>query len=83
MVRFWVLIISAVAVAAQTDLPTELTLSKALELALTNSAMIHNAMAELSQASGRTEQSRSPLLPQIGVAARQGYLTLNLPGFGI
>ena len=36
-----------------------------------------------SPTSRRDEQSRSALLPQVGVVARQGYLTLNLQGFGI
>ena len=69
--------------AEQTDLPRELTLSRALELALTNSTTIQTAMTQLNQATGRTEQSRSPLLPQINVGARQGYQTLNLAGAGI
>ena len=84
MTRFWLWVIPAVASAAQqTDLPAELTLRNALDLALANSTIIQTAMAQLGQASGRTEQFRSPLFPQIGVAAHQGYLTLNLPGFGI
>jgi outer membrane protein TolC len=84
MLRSWLLLILVVAAAAQqTDLPAELTLTKALDIALTNSTNIRTALAQLSQATGRNEQARSPLLPQINVGARQGYLTLNLPGFGI
>jgi len=85
MVRSCVLLLAVAAALAaqQTDLPKELTLTQAIEIALTNSTNIRTAMAQLSQASGRNEQARSPLLPQITVGARQGYQTLNLPGFGI
>ena len=74
---------ASVLVAQQVDLPAELTLSRALEIALTNSTNIRRAMSQLDQAAGRTEQSRSPLLPQVGVGARQGYLTVNLAGIGL
>jgi outer membrane protein len=40
-------------------------------------------MAQLGQVSGRTEQSRSSLLPNVWIGARQDYLTVNLLGLGI
>jgi outer membrane protein TolC len=84
MARFgWWLIPAVVIAAPQTDLPAQLTLRQALDLALTNSTIIGTALSELNQASGRTEQFRSPLLPQVNIGARQGYQTLNLKGFGI
>src|SRR5262249_28022401 len=87
MVRSCLLLVLPVAgvLTAQqtTDLPAELTLSKALDIALTNSTNIRRAIAELNQSTGQTQQARSPLLPQVGFNARQGYLTFNLPGSGI
>src|SRR5215471_19066095 len=87
MVRSCLLLIPAAVgmLTAQqvTDLPPELPLSKALDIALTNSTNIRRAMAELNQSTGRTEQSRSPLLPQVNFGARQGYLTINLAGTGL
>jgi outer membrane protein TolC len=71
MLRSWLSLIPVVAAAAQqTDLPAQLTLTKALDIALTNSTNIRTALAQLSQATGRSEQARSPLLPQINVGAR-------------
>ncbi len=64
-------------------LPAVLTLRQALDIALLNSSTLHEAQANLEQASGRYQVSRAALLPQVGVAARQGYLTVNLQGFGI
>jgi outer membrane protein len=69
--------------AAGPDLPAQLTLSQALNIALSNSTNIREALARLDQASGRYQQSRSALLPQLDVAARQNYQTLNLLGIGI
>jgi outer membrane protein TolC len=70
-------------VASAADLPGQLTLSEALNIALTNSTNIREAAARLDQASGRYQQSRSALLPQLGVVARQSYQTVNLLGIGI
>jgi outer membrane protein TolC len=67
----------------RTTLPAELTLRQALDIALANSSTIREAQANLEQASGRYQQARAALLPQIGVAARQGYETMNLQGFGV
>src|SRR6185437_4102143 len=69
--------------ADQPDLPKELTLSQALTIALTNSSTIRTAQSRLQQASGRTAQSHSVLLPQLDLNARQAYLTINLIGLGI
>jgi outer membrane protein len=86
MARSFLLLVPLAAgfLAAQpADLPAELTLSRALELALSNSTNIRKAMSQLDQATGGTEQARSPLLPQVNFGARQGYLTINLPGLGL
>jgi outer membrane protein TolC len=64
-------------------LPSQLNLSQALEIALANSTALKQAQANLDQAVGQYEQSRSVLLPQIDFNARQSYLTMNLQGIGI
>ena len=69
--------------AAGPDLPSQLTLSQALNIALSNSTNIREAMARLDQASGRSQQSRSALLPQVCIAIRQSFETENLIGIGI
>src|SRR5262249_9061835 len=66
---------------APISLPAELTLLQALDLALTNNNLLRAAQADFDQAIGRYEQSRSHLLPQVGVTARQGVQTVNLQGF--
>src|SRR5262245_35439622 len=80
-----VVVLTAPFVQAQNRpvLPANLTLRQALDIALLNSTTIREAQANLEQASGRYQQSRAELLPQVGVAARQGYETVNLQGFGI
>jgi outer membrane protein TolC len=82
---FLVLVLTATFASAQnrSTLPADLTLRQALDIALTNSTILREAQANLEQASGRYLQSRSLLLPQLYVAARQAYLTQNLQGFGI
>src|SRR5215831_1548138 len=75
---------SGVAMAQnQSTLPANLTLRQALDIAFANSSTLREARANLERASGRYQEARSALLPQVGVAARQGYLTQNLQGFGI
>src|SRR5215470_3322434 len=64
-------------------LPELLTLRQALDIALANSSTLREAKANLEQASGRYQVSRAALLPQVGVAARQGWETMNLQRFGI
>ena len=78
-----ILIATSVTAAEQADVPSNLTLSKALEIALTNNSNIRAAMARLDQSTGRYEQSRSPLLPQVNAGVRQNYQTVNLIGIGI
>src|SRR3954467_13148790 len=83
-VCFFFALAAAVAGAAERPtLPSEFTLSQALEIALANSTAIRTAMSQLEQASGQYLQTRSPLLPQLGVRARQDYMTTNLVGLGI
>ena len=74
---------AALAAAAGPDIPAQLTLSQALNIALSNSALIREAMAQLDQNSGRYQQSRSNLLPQLYLAARQSFETESLLGIGI
>jgi outer membrane protein TolC len=69
--------------ADQPNLPPELTVSQALNIALSNSTTLRTAQAQLQQASGRYQQARAPLLPQLEVGARQSYQTINLIGMGI
>jgi outer membrane protein len=80
----WLLLPAALAAAAdRPDLPPNLTLNQALAIALANSTVIRDAMAALDQATGRTTQSRSPLLPQIDIGMRQNLQTVSLTGMGI
>jgi outer membrane protein TolC len=69
--------------ASCADLPAQLTLSEALNIALTNSTVLREAMAHLDETSGQYLQSRSALLPQVGIFARQSIQTISLQGFGI
>ena len=65
------------------SVPNPLTLSQAVTIALANNSIIRTAQSRLDQASGRYDQSRAVLLPQIEGFARQAYLTMNLRGLGI
>jgi outer membrane protein TolC len=69
--------------ASAADIPPQLTLSEALNIALTNSTVLREAMAQLDQTSGQYLQSRSALLPQLGFFARQSIQTISLQGLGI
>ena len=83
MTRFSVLLVFATifgTAAEPPKLPAELTLAQALNIALQNSTNIRTAMAQLDQASGRYEQPRSPLIPQLDINAHEDYLTVNLAG---
>jgi len=80
---FFVLTLVLTGDAAGADLPAQLTLPQALNLALTNSTVLREALAQLEQTSGQYLQSRSALLPQVGVFARQSIQTISLQGFGI
>ena len=79
----FVLVTALAAAQAGSGLPAELTLAQALTIALSNSTNIREALARLDQASGRYQQSRSVLLPQLDVSARQNFQTVNLIGIGI
>jgi len=76
-------VVMLVAMATAQELPKQLSLSDAIKIALSNNSVIRTAQARLEQASGRTIQSRSLLLPQVDLHARQSYLTINLIGLGI
>src|SRR5262249_40261718 len=82
---FLILTVTATFARAQNraTLPAELTLRQALDIALANSSALQEARANLERSSGQYEQARSVLLPQLGVAARQAYLTQNVQGFGL
>lgn len=69
--------------ADEQDLPKQLTLSQAITIALANNSILRAVQSRLEQASGRYTQSRSSLLPQLELNARQSYLTINLIGLGI
>jgi outer membrane protein TolC len=69
--------------SSQQSLPSPLTLSQAVTIALTNSSVLRTAQSRLEQATGRSAQSRSVLLPQVEGNAWQAYMTINLKGLGI
>jgi outer membrane protein TolC len=69
--------------SSQPNLPNPLTLSQAITIALTNNSILRTAQSRLDQASGRYQQSRAVMLPQIEGFARQAYLTMDLRGLGI
>jgi outer membrane protein TolC len=79
----FLLLTAAWSIAYAVDIPTQLTLSEALTIALTNSTVLREAKAQLDQSSGQYLQSRSALLPQLGVFTRQSIQTISLQGFGI
>src|SRR5215468_12492577 len=77
------IVVVAWTLAYAADLPPQLTLPQALNIALTNSTILREAMAQLDQTSGQYLQSRSALLPQVGVFARQSIQTISLQGLGL
>jgi outer membrane protein len=79
----FLVVTAAWTLASGADLPAQLTLPQALNIALTNSTVLREAMAQLDQTSGQYLQSRSALLPQVGVFARQSIQTISLQGLGI
>jgi len=62
--------------------PAQLTLSTAIDLALTNNLATLLAQEQKRAAAGVTEQARSTLLPNISGAAYQANVTLNLAALG-
>ena len=69
--------------ASDQNLPNPLTLSQAVAIALANNSTIRTAQSRLDQASGRYDQSRAVLLPQVDAFAYQAWMTMNLRGLGI
>jgi hypothetical protein len=69
--------------ASAADIPPQLTLSEALNIALANSTVLREAIAQLDQTWGRHLPSRSALLPKLGMFARQSVQTISLQGRGI
>lgn len=67
----------------QKTMPGSLTLSQALNMALSNNTIVRGAQSRLAQATGRYAQSRGVLLPQLEARAYQAYMTVNLQGIGI
>jgi len=78
-----VFILTVTLAKAAPNLPPQLTLSQALNIALSNNSNIREALARLDEASGRYQQSRSALLPQLGIAVRQSFQTVDLVGIGV
>lgn len=83
----WLLILTLSVTVAEAqvspNLPSQLTLAQALEIAHLNSPNVRQAQANFDQAVGRYEQARSVLLPQVDFGVRQSYLTMNFQGIGI
>ena len=79
------LILATTIVIAQerAPLPSELSLAAALRIALINSTVLQTAQANLDKATGLSKQSKSPLLPQVNINARQSYYTASLLGVGL
>jgi outer membrane protein TolC len=69
--------------ASGQNIPNPLTLSQAVAIALANNSAIRTAQSHLDQASGRYDQSRAVLLPQVDSFAYQAWMTMNLRGVGI
>jgi outer membrane protein TolC len=80
---FFMLVAARAVASDPQNLPNPLTLSEAVTIALTNNSVIREAQARLDQSSGRYDQSRAVLLPQIDAYGYQAYLTMNLRGLGI
>ena len=70
-------------ISSAVDIPPHLSLSDAIKIALSNSTVIREAMAQLEQASGQYRQARGALLPQLDLFARQSLQTINLQGLGL
>lgn len=68
---------------AQKAMPGSLTLSQALNMALSNNTIVRGAQSRMEQATGRYAQARGELLPQLDAKAYQAYMTINLKGIGI
>jgi outer membrane protein TolC len=69
--------------AAPAEIPEQLSLRQALDLALKNSATLRRAAAQLQQAEAQSAQAHSQFLPQASVAAYDTLQTVNLRAMGI
>ena len=76
-------VIAVSKISSGADIPAQLSLSEALKIALSNSTVIREAMAQLEQTSGQYKQARSALFPQLDLFARQSIQTINLQGIGL
>jgi hypothetical protein len=63
--------------ADRARLPRQLTLFKAIAIALAANSILHTAQSPPEQASVRYAQSGPPLLPQLELDSYQGYLTIK------
>jgi len=68
---------------ATVELPEQLTLRQALDLAFKNSATLRRAAAQLQQAEAQASQAYSQRLPQVGVTAHDTLQTVNLRAMGL
>jgi len=81
--RFLPLILALPLMAAPAEIPEQLSLRQALDLALKNSATLRRAVAQLQQAEAQSAQAHSQILPQVNVAAYDTLQTVNLRAMGI
>jgi outer membrane protein len=81
--RFLALVLAVPLLAAPAEIPEQLSLRQALDLALKNSATLRRAAAQLQQAEAQSAQAHSQFLPQVNVAAYDTLQTVNLRAMGI
>jgi outer membrane protein len=81
--RFLALVLAVPLLAAPAEIPEQLSLRQALDLALKNSATLRRAAAQLQQAEAQSAQAHSQFLPQVSVAAYDILQTVNLRAMGI
>lgn len=68
---------------ATVELPEQLTLRQAFDLAFKNSATLRRAAAQLQQAEAQASQAHSRRLPQMSIAAQDTLQTVNLRVMGL
>lgn len=71
------------AVAARLDVPAQLSLQQALDIALKSAPALHRAAAQVQQAEAQEGRARSQRLPSLSVAAADTGQTVNLRALGI
>ena len=81
--RFLALVLAVPLLATPAEIPEQLSLRQALDLALKNSATLRRAAAQLQQAEAQSAQAHSQFLPQVSVAAYDILQTVNLRAMGI